>query len=122
MKRQRSAVTDGFTTRRVKIWTILKAKQKEGCSSKRFFLQFVLTQINLRKTASRTQLGRGICKLVTLFDDISTVIHQHDLHCQLIEGLIDEEDKEFAYIEKDEIDAKKRESVTFVDKSSNLLI
>ena len=31
-------------------------------------------------------------------------------------------DEEFANIEKDEIESKKRESVTFVDKSSSLLI
>ena len=73
-----------------------------------------------RKTATRTQLGRGIRKLVTLFDDISTVIHQHDLHCQVSEGAIDEEDEEFANLEKDEMDAKKRESVIFVNKFSLL--
>ena len=60
--------------------------------------------------------------LITLFDDILTIIHQHDLYCQLCEGVIGEEDEAFANIKKDEIDAKKRESVTFVDMSSNLLI
>jgi hypothetical protein len=44
-----------------------------------------------------------------VFDDISTIIHQHDLHCQLCEGEIDEEDEEFANLEIDEIEAKKRE-------------
>jgi hypothetical protein len=78
------------------------------CSQKKLF----------RKTAtSRTQLGRGIRKLVTLFDDISTIIHQHDLHCQILEGAIDEEDEEFANLEKDEIDAKKRELVISVESS-----
>ena len=82
----------------------------------------MLTEItSYRKTAtSRTQLGRGIRKLVTLFDDISTLIHQHDLHCQVCEGAIDEEDEEFANLEKDEIDAKKRELVMFVNESSLL--
>jgi hypothetical protein len=54
-------------------------------------------------------LGRGIRKIVTLFDDISTVIHQHDLYCQLLDGIIDEQDDEFAGLGEDEIDTKKRE-------------
>jgi hypothetical protein len=97
------------------------AKPKEG-SSKQFLLQIVLTKKNLRKTASRTQLGRGIRKLVTLFDDISTTVHQYDLYCQLCEGVIGDDDEEFANVEKDEIDAKKRESVTFFNKFCNSLI
>ena len=68
------------------------------------------------KTASRTQLGHGVCKLITLFDDISTIICQHDLYDQLCDGVIGKEDEEFANLEKDEINAKKRESVMFVDK------
>lgn len=96
------------------------AKPKEG-SSKQYLLQVVLTKKNLRKTASRTQLGRGIRKLVTLFDDISTVVHQYDLYCQLCEGVIGDDDEEFANVEKDEIDAKKRESVTFFNKLSSVI-
>lgn len=42
-------------------------------------------------------------------DDIPTTVHQHDLHCQLCEGVIGDEDEEFADLEKDEIDARKRE-------------
>lgn len=84
------------------------AKPKEG-PSKLLLLQLCSSKLFLRKTASRTQLGRGIHKLVTLFEDISTIIHQHDLHCQLCEGAIDEEDEEFANLEIFEIDAKKRE-------------
>ena len=59
--------------------------------------------------------------LVTLFDDIPTIIHQHDLHCQLCEGVIGDEDEEFAGLEKDEINAKKRESATFVDKPTAVI-
>jgi hypothetical protein len=44
-----------------------------------------------------------------LFDDISTIIHHRDLHCQLCEGEIDEEDEEFLNLEIDEMEAKKRE-------------
>ena len=68
------------------------------------------------KFLGRTQLGHGVHKLITLYNDISTIIHQHDLYNQLCDGIIGEEDEEFAYLEKDEINAKKRESVTFVDK------
>ena len=52
----------------------------------------------------------------SLFNDISTIIHQHDLYNQLCDGVIGKEDKEFANLEKDEINAKKRGSVMFVDK------
>ena len=62
------------------------------------------------------QLGCGIHRLMTLFDNISTIIHQHDLYDQLCDGIIGKEDEEFANLEKYEINAKKRESVMFVDK------
>ena len=68
------------------------------------------------KFLGKQQAGHGVCKLITLFDDISTIIHQHDLYGQLCDGIIGEEDKEFANKKKDEINAKKRESVMFVDK------
>ena len=58
----------------------------------------------------------SVRRLITLFDDISTIIHQHDLYEQLCDGVIDEEDEEFANLEKVEINTKKRESVTFIDK------
>ena len=46
---------------------------------------------------------------MVLWATVSTIIYQHDLYGQLSDGIIEEDDEEFANLEKDEIDAKKRE-------------
>ena len=59
--------------------------------------------------ASTTQLGRGIRRLVSLFDDVADLVHHMDKHAAHLGGMEDEDDMELTDKSPDEISDLKRQ-------------